>query len=343
MEPILQLSNRDKEVLVSAFLKLSTNPYRDYPAFCDEIASLSRTSTIPDAVATACEQIRVNRASGSEAAYLLRNCPLDPLIPVFDQDDPVSDKYRQKKTFVAEGFLALFAELTATPLLAYSTRNNGDFFHDVYAHNRYRNTQTQKTDGELYLHNDRTAHPVRADYLSLLGMRSDPSNLIYTGYVDGRSILGFLSAEHQALLRQPLYCTPYDEYSRDSNSLQVDSKPHTVLEESHCFRYYETRTKPLPDAPREAFEAMLAFRDALVLAEKVRVSIGVGDLFSFPNQAGLHNREIVKVCDPVQARLRWLLKTYSFRSPEYMQRFREAFSTGVDGLVCDNVESAYAA
>ncbi|WP_265298656.1 taurine catabolism dioxygenase TauD [Verminephrobacter eiseniae] len=252
-------------------------------------------------MAAACEQIRVARASGGEAAYLLRNCPLDPEIPVFDQDDPVADKYRQKKTFVGEGFLALFAELTTTPLLAYSTRNNGDFFHDVYAHNRYRNTQTQKTDGELYLHNDRTAHPVRADFLTLLGMRSDPRNLIYTGYVDGRDVLPFLTPQQQALLRQPLFCTPYDEYSRDSNSLQVDSKPHIVLEESHCFRYYETRTKPLPDAPREAFDAMLAFKDALVRAKKERVRIGVGELFSFPNQAGLHNREIVELCDPAQA------------------------------------------
>ncbi|WP_152640403.1 taurine catabolism dioxygenase TauD [Xanthomonas sp. MUS 060] len=262
---------------------------------------------------------------------------------MFDQDDPVADKYRQKKTFVAEGFLALFAELTATPLLAYSTRNNGDFFHDVYAHNRYRNTQTQKTDGELYFHNDRTAHPVRADFLSLLGMRCDPCNMIYTGYVDGHDVLRFLTPKHQMLLRQPLFCTPYDEYSRDSNSLQVNSKPHTVLEESHCFRYYETRTKPLPDAPIEAWEAVLALKDAIVRANKARVRIGMGDLFSFPNQAGLHNRDIMELGDPEQARLRWLLKTYSFRSPEYMRRFQGAFYTGVDGFVCDTVESPYAA
>src|SRR6218665_141808 len=147
----------------------------------------------------------------------------------------------------------------------------------------------------------RPAPPVRADFLALLGMRPDPRTLIYTGYVDGRDVLPFLTPQQQALLRQPLFCTPYDEYSRDSNSLQVDSKPHIVLKESHCFRYYETRTKPLPDAPREAFDAMLAFKDALVRAKKERVRIGVGELFSFPNQAGLHNREIVELCDPAQA------------------------------------------
>lgn len=343
MQPFLNLGDRDRETLVSIFLKLSTNPYRDYVAFHEEIADLAKKRSIPDALTRACEQIRTARTTDGEAAYLLRNCPLDPDIPVFDQDDPVNDKYHQKTTFVAEGFLALFAELTATPLLAYSTRNNGDFFHDVYAHNRYRNTQTQKTDGELYYHNDRTAHPVRADYLALLGMRSDPGNLIYTGYIDGRDILRFLTPQNQALLRQPLYRTPYDEYSRDSNNLQVTSKPHTVLEETHCFRYYDTRTKPLPDAPLEAWDAVLALKDALVRADKQRVRVGMGDLFSFPNQAGLHNRDIVELSDPAQARLRWLLKTYSFRSPAHMRRFHEAFTTGVDGFVYDHVESAFAA
>ncbi|WP_203561416.1 taurine catabolism dioxygenase TauD [Ideonella livida] len=343
MQPFLHLSEHDKEALTSTFLKLSTNPYSEYLAFKEEISHLATSSALPDALTSACERILVARETGGEAAYLLRNCPLDPEVPVFDQDDPVTDKYRQKRTFVAEGFLALFAELTGSPLLAYSTRNNGDFFHDVYAHNRYRNTQTQKTDGELYFHNDRTAHPVRADYLALLGMRSDPRNLIYTGYIDGRDILRLLPAHCQEALRQPLFHTPYDEYSRDSNTLQVDSKPHTVLEESHCFRYYDTRTRPLPAAPVEAWDAMLALKDALVRTTRQRVRLGVGDLFSFPNQAGLHNREILELSYPVQARRRWLLKTYSFRSPEYMRRFREAFTTGVDGFVYDHVESAFAA
>ncbi len=342
MEPFLHLNERDNDALVRNLLRISISPYQDYPAFLREITRQASTTDLPGALLDACEHIHAERARGGQTAFLLRNCPLDPEIPVFDQDDPVADKYRLKKTFVGEGFLALFAHLTGTPLLAYSTRNNGDFFHDVYAHNRYRNTQTQKTDGELYFHNDRTAHPVRADYLSLLGMRSDPRNLVFTSYVDGRDLLRWLTPQHQALLRQPLFSTPYDEYSRDSNSLQVDSKPHTVLEEAHCFRYYDTRTKPLHDAPVGARDAMLALKDAIVRAPKLRVRIGVGDLFSFPNQAGLHNRDIVDVADPVQARLRWLLKTYSFRSPEHMSRFQEAFSTGVDGFVYDQVESAYA-
>ncbi|WP_152640404.1 hypothetical protein [Xanthomonas sp. MUS 060] len=64
MEPFLQLGNRDKEALTSTLLKLSTNPYRDYPSFRDEIAGLALTSAVTDALAVACERIRVARASG---------------------------------------------------------------------------------------------------------------------------------------------------------------------------------------------------------------------------------------------------------------------------------------
>ncbi len=335
MKPILVLGSNDRAVLMSLLAGVTAGPYRQYATFHGEITELSLSDEIPDAFRRTCEYIRDARSHGGELAYLLRNCPLDATVPVFDQDDPVTDKYRQKTTYIGESFLALFAHMTGTPLLAYETRNNGDFFHDVYAHNRYSGTQTQKTDGELYFHNDRTAHPVRADYLALLGMRCHPNNRIYTGYVDGRRILDHLSDENQATLRQPLFRTPFDEYSRDSNQLQIDSLPHVVLEEAHCFRYYDTRTKPLATAPVQARDAVIALKDAIVKATKYRVQIEQGDLLSFPNQVGLHNREIIEVSDPEQARLRWLLKTYSFRDAAHMRRFRKTFNTDVAGFVCD--------
>jgi len=95
--------------------------------------------------------------------------------------------------------------------MVYRTRNNGDFFHDVYVHKRYLNSQTQKTDGELYFHNDRTAHPVRADFLYLLGMCCNEHNLIYSGYLDGKEVLSHLDSESRYWLCQPFYITLYDD------------------------------------------------------------------------------------------------------------------------------------
>ena len=37
---------------------------------------------------------------------------------------------------------------------------------------------TGYSDSELFFHNDRTAHPVRADYTSLLGLRCPDDDLI---------------------------------------------------------------------------------------------------------------------------------------------------------------------
>lgn len=343
MKPVLYLSSSENATLKSLLAGVTTSPYGHYTTFQKEISDMALSGHVPDAFRRTCEYIRHSRNNGGELAYLLRNCPLDTVIPVFDQDDPVNDKYRQKTTFIAEGFLELFAQLTGTPLLAYETRNNGDFFHDVYAHNSYSGTQTQKTDGELYFHNDRTAHPVRADFLSLLGMRCHPENRVYTGYVDGKRILAHLKDEYQAILRKPLFWTPFDEYSRDSNHLQIDSDPHVVLEEVHCFRYYDTRTKPLSSAPVEARDAIIALKDAIVKATKQRVHIEQGDLLSFPNQAGLHNRELIEVPDQEQAKLRWLLKTYAFRDKSYMKRFQNTFQSGVDGFVSDAEEALMAA
>lgn len=49
---------------------------------------------------------------------------------------------------------------------------------ETYAHSKYTGTQTQKTDSELFYHNDRTAHDIQADCLALLGMRSHEENRV---------------------------------------------------------------------------------------------------------------------------------------------------------------------
>ncbi|MCW7538197.1 TauD/TfdA family dioxygenase [Aquabacterium sp. A7-Y] len=339
MEPILALNADERNGLRERLWALNANPYRDYPHFKRAISALIEDKEVPERLLRTCDRIREEREQRKSHAHLIRNCPIDPMVPVFDQNDPVQDKYRTKTTYVGEGILELFGQLTGTPLLAYDTRNNGDFFHDVYAHTRYSGTQTQKTDGELYFHNDRTAHPVRADYLALLGMRCYAGNRIYTGFIDGQWLLDHLSEREQALLRQPYYQTPYDEYSRDSNAAQVDSEPHLILEETQCFRYYDTRTKPHRDAPPEARDALIALKDAIVKARKHRIVLDIGDLLCVANQAGLHNRELVEVADAEQAKKRWLLKTYSFRSQAHMEKFADWFPSHCPGLVQDAPEA----
>ncbi|MFF9343118.1 MULTISPECIES: TauD/TfdA family dioxygenase [unclassified Streptomyces] len=335
MKAIYTFSNTDRDALSEALTFLGADPYKDYDKFREAIGRLIAEGRVPAGFMTACAAVAAQRAAKETYAHVLSNCPLDADIPVFDQENPVDDKYLRKQTFVGEGMLELLAQLTATPLLSYATRNNGDFFHDVYADNRYSGTQTQKTDWELYWHNDRTAHPVRADYLALLGMRCPTDDLVYTKYVDGRELLKFISEENQALLREKAFVTPYDELSRDSNRTQDVSDFHAVLENEHSFRYYDTRTIPADSSSAAHYEALRQFRDALAKSREQYHRIQNGDLLVIANQDGLHSRQMVDIQHFESTRLRWLLKTYAFRDDAAADAHEASWLDGVRGRVLD--------
>lgn len=329
----IKLLEETKAKLSVLFLGLNTHPYKQYKEFKNEISNFITEKKIPEQFITICKDIIGDRDSGETYAHLIQNCPIDFEIPLFEHENPVDDKYIKKQTFIGESFLELLAQLADMPPLAYDTRNNGDFFHDVYAQSKYSGTQTQKTDSELFFHNDRTAHEVRADYLALLGMRSHEDNKIYTGYIDGRAILKFLDERDQEILRQPYFFTPFDDYSKDSNKEQIESGLHSILEKYQNFRYYDTRTTYSQKAPSEAREALIALKNAIMKAQKDFIHIKTGELFVFPNQAGLHNRELLEIVDPKEAKDRWLLKTYNFADTATLDEHLSYFSEDLPGLV----------
>jgi len=335
MKPVITLTAKDRDVLKRELYELSANPYEDYKKFQAAVRDLIDRDAVPPAFVDACRAIKSDRDQKMTYVHVIANCPLDDDLPIFDQDNPVQDKYVKKKTYVGEGVLELLGQLTETPLLAYATRNNGDFFQDVYADNKYTGTQTQKTDGELFWHNERTAHPVRADYIALLGMRCPTDDLVYTGYIDGRELLRFISDENQRILRGADFITPFDEYSRDSNMNQVVSEHHAVLENEHSFRYYDTRTRPADQSSAAPYEALMQFRDALARVQEQYHRIQDGDLLMIANQDSLHSRKMVDIQHPETTRFRWLLKTYAFRDGVAADSHTAAWLDGVRGRVQD--------
>ncbi|MFD3546480.1 taurine catabolism dioxygenase TauD [Streptomyces sp. NPDC058655] len=335
MQPFFELTDLQRDELAAALASVTKSPYEDYSAFSRSVADLVDRGDVPEFFTTAVAGIRAEREAGTSDAHVLRNCPIDPVVPVLDHDDPLADKYAKKKTFVGEALLELFAQLAGTPLLAYDTRFNGDFFTDVVAINRYSGKQTGFSDGELVFHNDRTAHPVRADFISLVGMRCPDGDFIYTGFVEGRSLLTHLTADEQEILRKPYFITPFDVFSRDNNTKLTVSEAHPILENEHSIRYLDTHTTVAPDSPPEAKDALIALKNALVRAEKKRHRILTGDLFSFANQDGLHSRDKVEINDPVRARSRWLLKTYAFRNERNAEQHADKWIGGVRGRVGD--------
>ncbi|GAB3465719.1 TauD/TfdA family dioxygenase [Actinophytocola sediminis] len=328
-------SDDERTELHALLMTVGAHPYQDPIAFAKEIAWLVEQRKVPPAMIAATDRVRADRAAGSSFAHALRNCPLDEDIPLLDQEDPLADKYARKSTFVAEGLLQLFGLLVGTPLLSYGMRFNGDFFIDVIAINRYRGKQTGYSDGELAFHNDRTAHPVRADYITLLGMRCPDEDITYTGFASGPSVLALLSDQERHTLRQPYFYTPFDVLSRDQNTSLTVSDNHPIFYDEHSVRYVDTHTTVAADAPGEAKDALLSLKNALVRVAKVRHRIRTGDLFTFANQQGLHNREHIEINDQERARTRWLLKTYGFRDQAAADRFADRWLDGVPGRVGD--------
>ncbi|WP_331729252.1 TauD/TfdA family dioxygenase (plasmid) [Streptomyces sp. NBC_01003] len=335
MEPIYVLSDPEREQLTAVLESVAKSPYENYEDFSQAVGDVIARGEVPAFFTDICARIHADRSSGASDAHALRNCPLDAEIPLLDLDDPVADKHAKKRTFVGEAFLELFAQLVKTPLLSYATRFNGDFFTDVVAINRYSGMQTGFSDSELVYHNDRTAHPVRADFISLLGMHCPEGEYIYTGFVDGRDLLAHLTDEEQAELRTAQFITPFDVFSRDNNKDLTVSEVHPILENHHSFRYLDTCTTAAPDAPVAAKDALLALKNAVVRADKTRHRIRTGDLFTFANQDGLHSRDKMEINDAAAARQRWLLKTYAFRDEAAAQRHSDRWLDGVRGRVGD--------
>ncbi|MGW7350872.1 TauD/TfdA family dioxygenase [Streptomyces sp. NPDC054784] len=331
MKPIHELTPAQHDELLSVLQSVPGNPYEAHEEFVAAVAG----TTAPEFLTEVCARIREDREAGRSEAHVVRNCPIDPEVPDLDLDDPIADKYRKKRTFVGEALLALVARLTGTPLMAYGSRNNGDFFTDVIAINKYSGMKTGFSDSELPFHNDRTAHWARADHISLLGMRCPADEVIYTTFVSCRELLRHLDARDQEVLRQPYFTTSFDVFSQATNQSQRSSGAHPILEREHSIRYLETTTTVLPEAPGEAKDALLALKNALVVAEKQRHRMRDGDLLLFANQDGLHSRDRIEILDPDLAATRWLLKTYAFRDRAAADVYADRWQDGVPGRIAD--------
>lgn len=333
MDPLYVLCEAERREIYQILEKVDGNPYADYPAFSRGVADVAASGAVPGFFTQVCERIRDDRRSGVSSAHVLRNCPIDNVVPELDGDHPLEDKYEKKTTFLGEAFLELLAQLVETPLLAYASRFNGDFFVDVIAHKKYAGQQSGFSDGELVYHNDRTAHPVRADFTALLGMRCSDHDLVYTNFVEGRDLRTALTEAEQAVLRQPYFVTPFDPVSKDFNTALTTSGHHAILENEHSFRYRDTITTVAGDSPVAAKDALIALKNAIARAPKKRHRILTGDLFTFANQAGLHSREKIESHEPAGAPARWLLKTYAFADAQTADRLGGTWVDGIRGRV----------
>jgi alpha-ketoglutarate-dependent taurine dioxygenase len=238
-------------------------------------------------------------------------------------------KYVTKTTFISEAFVAFVAELSGSPMMAYSATNEGRFFDDVVAIGHYRGTQSAFSDRDLVFHNDRSAHWVRPDLVALLALRSPEDEITYTTYVDGTDLLRLIPTDHRDTLRQAHFITDFS-----SAGVAYDAQPHPIVV-GRSIRYVDTVTSVVPTAPVVARDALIALKNALALVEKRRHRLVTGDLLIFENQEGLHCREKMEVRPHDHTRTRWLLKTYFFRHSAAADAYADKWYHGIPGLIAE--------
>lgn len=88
----LEFNDLQKDELSKLISSITTSPYSDYKLFKQAIARLIENGLVPTFFVQACERVRQERKEQGINAHLLRNVPLDTIIPEFDQTNPVNDK-----------------------------------------------------------------------------------------------------------------------------------------------------------------------------------------------------------------------------------------------------------
>ncbi|MGD6740054.1 hypothetical protein ACP5PY_28495 [Photobacterium leiognathi subsp. mandapamensis] len=320
MKPIFTFNQYDRLAIVNALSTNPHNPYTEYHAFKDYVSSLVATTNLPASLCQTVESVKQQREEGIHV-HVLANCPIDQELPELDLDNPVESKYEAKHTFISEGFMELMSQLLETPLFSYQARNNGDFFTDLVSFNKFKGKKTGFTGGDLIYHSDCSYHSVRADYVSLLGLHVPNEQLIYTNYIDVKSLKQHLDAESIDALSKPVFQTEVDDRSKEANSAWKSSTVHPILLKNDRIRYQDTFTKPLDPDDFYSIKALLALKHAMSKADKLRHMVKQKELLIFGNQTGIHNREWIDVTDADEGNKRWLLKTYSFESSHQVPNY----------------------
>lgn len=121
-------TDAERDALREVLLEIATNPYGDFESYIADVSRLRGDQRLGSRFTDFCEMSML-RDFSKAPLVVIGNAPIDLDLPRFGSADPVHEKYRLKKTFVAEGFLAAYGVLTGTEIIGHLSVNEGDFFH----------------------------------------------------------------------------------------------------------------------------------------------------------------------------------------------------------------------
>jgi hypothetical protein len=297
-------TDQETAALADALLDVSSSPYLDSNAYLAEISQLRDDRRVSRRFADFC------------AKSMLRDFASQPFVVIGGT----------KKTFVAEGFLALYANLTGTEIIGHLSVNDGDLFHDIYPKPSMFNTQSQKTLKTLKFHRDFTNHFVCPDFVNTLTLRDTPENELYSTFTITKEAQQDLSDRDVEILSSRRFYTPFDDVTVHSDNVSLGrAVDHAILIENQGAKVFEGRTEGLDEEAQQALNRFLA---ALHRHKQLRVSVP-GDSVTFSNHDVIHGREVHQIRDLESLKKRWLLKTHNVYSLDAFEEFFLADHFGV--------------
>jgi hypothetical protein len=302
----LTFKEKDKIYLQDILLKLENNPYSNYEFFEEEVDDVINRGEVPAELVRLCEA-RKNIDTFANPYIFIHNCPIDPHLPYLDFKSPVIDKRIKKLSYVAEGFLLIYAKLMSQEPIGYVNVNDGDVFQDIHPMESLCETQSQKALNDIYFHKDLANHYVRPDWVNIIGLRGCEENEVYTCFASNQKILADLPENIKALLRESEFNTPFDDLTTISGNLKMGSAPdHPVLggATDYDIRYFECRTVGTTERARGAIEVL----NRTLHSVKTPIHVLPGVFIGSANNECIHNKEVRLISNPQELRNRWLMK-----------------------------------
>lgn len=303
--PEFTFTETERLALEKALGTINANPYRLYEAHLFQVGQLIADGAVPERFHAYVRSL-AGRDRATDPVVVIKNAPYDRDVPLFDFDEPVKSKYELKKTFLAEGFLALFAQLADTPAIGYLNVNDGDVFQDIHPKRSMQSTQSQKALDRIHFHKDLANHFVRPDQVYMVGMRSNPENEVYTSFVRNIDVIASFTGQELDVLRSAEFFTPFDDLTVMAGSLELgNADMHPIVGGEDDLRYFENRTVGVTDRAKAVVPKVTETLHAL----KQRVFIEPGDFVITYNNHTVHAKEVVAVGNPDALLNRWIMKT----------------------------------
>ena len=279
---VLELTNEERSQIEAAFDGLPPiNGYSWEEELITEVELRSRR--LPDRLAR--RLIHFRKRSNDHGMLLIRNLPIDHILPPTPDDGEVS---REKTSYLSE-YILLATMLHLGEPIAYADEKNGALIQNICPVSGKEEAQENCGSAYLEFHTEDAFHPHRPDFLGLLCLKPDHDHIAATAAASIRRALSLVPSKVQAILRQPVY------HIRLSSSFASDPKQTIfseclpvlsgdVLEPDLSVDFYGM------EAITSSGQLALKILEEALLKVTVEYRLMTGDLMIIDNRVAAHAR-----------------------------------------------------